>query len=628
MIKKILTLVHVVQNMGWRYTAFRTAYEIKLKSGLLKKEFPARFADIDLPTVAEWRTNKPTYLIDAKEHILIPKVQSQPLKEAGENILAGQIKYYNHKFKDIGQDYDWLTNPFTGKKFPLTHWTEIPDYSQESGDIKDVWEKSRFSYLLTILRYDYHFDIDCARFLFEEMENWITANPLNTGPNYRCSQEISIRVFNWLFALYYYQNSPLLTEERFKLILTSIYGQLQHVFANINFSRIAVRNNHAITETLCLYVAGLLFPFMPEAAVWKSKGKAWFEEEINYQIYDDGTFLQFSMNYHRVAVQLFNLAFAVAKRNDEQFDASVYDRADKSLQFLVACMEPSSGNLPNYGANDGALFFPLTDAVYRDYRPQLNTLSVLLHGVNLFNDAVIQEDKWWHSETVNAFDSSSVERTGLFRFESGGYYIIKEKRSLTFIRCGNHKDRPSQADNLHVDIWIDGINVLRDAGSYKYNTTPENIKFFMGTQSHNTVMLNSYDQMEKASRFVWLNWSSAKSATLTEMDDRFVFEGEIRAFNQVAKNQFHRRKLTKYKNQLTWEIEDETGPVIDLAMKQIWNPGDDRITFVPTSKDILKTTETASYSSYYGHKEISEQVIFSTRSGKISTLIQWKDQKI
>ena len=79
---------------------------------------------------------------------------------------------------------------------------------------------------------------------------------------------------------------------------------------------------------------------------------------------------------------------------------------------------------------------------------------------------------------------------GFHQFNLGGYYILREKDTLTFIRCGNHKDRPSQADNLHLDIWYKGENILLDGGSYKYNTSDEDIKYFMGTASHNTVMLD------------------------------------------------------------------------------------------------------------------------------------------
>ena len=49
---------------------------------------------------------------------------------------------------------------------------------------------------------------------------------------------------------------------------------------------------------------------------WGKKGKKWFEQEIAYQIYEDGTFLQFSMNYHRVAVQLLTWAIQLAKLNN------------------------------------------------------------------------------------------------------------------------------------------------------------------------------------------------------------------------------------------------------------------------------------------------------------------------
>ena len=53
----------------------------------------------------------------------------------------------------------------------------------------------------------------------------------------------------------------------------SIYWQIHHVYHNIHFSRISVRNNHAITETLMLYVSGKLFPFFPNVNNGVKKGK-------------------------------------------------------------------------------------------------------------------------------------------------------------------------------------------------------------------------------------------------------------------------------------------------------------------------------------------------------------------
>src|SRR5206468_2603796 len=101
----------------------------------------------------------------------------------------------------------------------------------------------------------------------------------------------------------------------------------------------------------------------------------WFEEEIAYQVYEDGTYLQFSMNYHRVVVQLLTWAIVLSKKNGERFSEVVYERAKKSLVFLRTCMADENGWLPNYGANDGALFFKLSNNHFRDYRPQLQALA-------------------------------------------------------------------------------------------------------------------------------------------------------------------------------------------------------------------------------------------------------------
>ena len=57
------------------------------------------------------------------------------------------------------------------------------DFSMEAGDIKFVWEKSRFCYLYTIFRYDQKYNCDSSEFVFNEIISWINSNPLNCGPN-------------------------------------------------------------------------------------------------------------------------------------------------------------------------------------------------------------------------------------------------------------------------------------------------------------------------------------------------------------------------------------------------------------------------------------------------------------
>jgi hypothetical protein len=622
--------VELIQNMGWRYIAFRSFYELKRRTGLLKKQFPSSPVFRQYFSLEEWEQQDVVFFFSDKDSLSVPRKQADvQLKDTFEKIRNGVFTFFSGPEYKLGQHFDWITNPDSGYRYDnRRHWTKIEDYTEEAGDIKFVWEKSRFSYLYDIIRYDYHYQKDCSEFVFDEILSWIDKNPVNNGPNYKCSQEISLRVLNWTFALYYYKNSSFLSPAVFNKIQYAIYWQLRHVYQNINFSRIAVRNNHAITETLTLYLGGLLFPLFPDAQKWKRKGKAWFEREIAYQIYDDGTFLQFSMNYHRVVVQLLTWALRLADLNKERFSHVVLDRAAASLRFLRICMNDENGWLPNYGANDGALFFKLNDCQYRDYRPQLQALGFAL-GV----DAAIPldtEDKYWYgfdkqelSEAINP--AASI----LYRFPIGGYYLIREPNSLTFFRCGNHKDRPSQADNLHMDIWYKGENILADAGSYKYNTDNDTLKYFMGTASHNTAMLDDFDQMKKGARFIWYNWSQCESAKLYETEEAWVFEGVIVAFQYVDSRIRHKRTVRKNKGTSYWQVEDEIlNKPVNMNLKQLWHVLGDSpsidIAIMPAGNDkrVQEIHRSGWYSSLYGEKEVTEELIFQTSEDKITTGIR------
>ncbi len=624
MLKKIRLFIQIAHNMGWRYFTFRIKHELLRRTGLMKHFFPTNYDEIVFPSIHQWRTSAPSFFFENRKQLAFPKNKTESLKRAVDDILAGKIRFFSSTDYDLGPSYDWLTNPSNQYKYDIhKHWTEIPDFSPSSGDIKYVWEKSRFSYLYTIIRYDYHFEADSADFVFQEIISWIDANPLNQGPNYRCSQEISIRLLNWTFALYFYRQSSVLTDIIFQKILNSIYWQLHHVYHNIDFSRIAVRNNHAITETLTLYLTGILFPFFPNSNQWKTDGKRWFEEEIAYQIYEDGTFLQFSMNYHRVVVQLLTWALVLSKRNNEVFKPIVYERTRASIYFLRAC-QVENGWLPNYGANDGALFFPLNDCHYRDYRPQLQALASYF-GIDLgYGMGNWAEDCYWFAPPS---PTQSMEISSVSLFLDGGYYVFRWKDTLSFLRCGSYRDRPVQADNLHLDIWIGDENILRDAGSYRYNTDPTLLRFFNGTNSHNTVMLGDYDQMEKGPRFVWLNWSQAVGATCQENAETIIVEGSIRAFNHVQVNIIHHRKIVFHKLTQCWEVTDTLTHHSDLPMHQIWNPSEyfyEHFTISASDEfgqEIVAQTKTGWYSGLYGLKEPTVQFIFSTNRRTIHTII-------
>lgn len=622
MINKIKRVFNLISNMGIRYLFFRISYLIKTKLGWQKVVFPVKPKDVGIISLKEWKESNLPFFFQGKDIVGLKKVTSKKLENKVHKFKNGVLTYFNHLEVSIGKNYDWLVNPSTGYKYDINkHWSEIEDLSNESGDIKYVWEKARFSFLYDLIRYDFHYEKDQSDIVFREIESFIDNNPINQGPNYKCSQEISLRVLNWTFALFYYKESKNLSNDLFKKIIQSIYWHIHHVYHNINFSRIAVRNNHAITETLTLYLAGKLFPFFPNVDKWSKKGKKWFEKEVEYQIYKDGTFLQFSMNYHRVVVQLLTWGIRLSEMYNDPFKETVYDRAKKSLIFLETCMDPISGRLPNYGSNDGALFFKFTDDDYRIYKSQLDDLRAVLYQKTYYES---RSAFWYGVQPIN------VKAPDLFEinsFDKGGYYICQEGNVKTFIRCGKYKDRPYQSDNLHIDLWVDGENILRDNGSYKYNTKAEYLKYFNGSEAHNTFTIKGYDQMLKGGRFIWYYWVKKAKGSLEKKKD-FIFDGEIEAYKHLSNNIRQKRIVRKKVNQRIWIVKDSIENKGDNYACQYWHIAHKHkenleISCLDSNSNaITPVIEEVWCSSYYGVKERSLRYTFETKLNSLITTIK------
>jgi hypothetical protein len=618
--------VQVFKNMGWRYVRFRSTFELKKRFGLLKKAFPTNPNRVVHVNLKDWRSNSKPFFFHSKDGVKFNSGLSSKLEQSYQAVVSGKLSFFSNLEITLGLNYDWITNPDTGYRYDeKAHWLDIQDFDSKAGDIKYVWEPSRFSHLYTIIRYDHATGKDCSKQVFSQIDSWMNANEINRGPNFKCSQEISLRALNWIFAIYYYKNSPYLTEELFSKIQHYLFWQIDHVYQNIDFSRIAVRNNHAITETLALYIVGILFPQFPNADRWRKNGKRWFEEEISYQVFEDGTFLQYSMNYHRVVIQLLTWGIRLAELNNDPFSRVVYERAEKSFKFLESSMNPESGWLPNYGPNDGALFFKFGDEHFRDYRPQLEALAHTLKLNWLHTNH--QDSLWYGLSSKDSARTSSTAKSEMFKFQDSGYYMFKTPDSFTFLRCGDHRTRPTQADNLHLDIWFKGLNIFHDGGSYKYNAPEIDSKYFRGTESHNTVMLNNFDQMQRGSRFMWFYWTQSEKVKNYEDDQYFFFEGTIKSFQYLSKEIRHTRKVKIHKFALIWEIEDFVANKPEsLQMRQLWHTRYlDRISFESnTSKGVLiaKEVNTGYVADLYGTKEVCDQVEFSTTESYIKTIIR------
>ena len=94
--------------------------------------------------------------------------------------------------------------------------------------------------------------------------------------------------------------------------------------------------------------------------------------------------------------------------------------------------------------------------------------------------------------------------------------------------------------------------MLRDAGSYSYNTEPRWLNYFGGTASHNTVQFDKRDQMPRISRFLLGDWLKTRWLQPLEEDAQAV---RFAAGYRDGHGASHRRGVTLGDGLL--RVEDE-----------------------------------------------------------------------
>ena len=287
------------------------------------------------------------------------------------------------------------------------------------------------------------------------------------------------------------------------------------------YARRCVRNNHAISEAVCLLTVGLLFPASNRGRDWKNMGMAALVRELKWQVYPDGGYVQHSMNYSRMIVQLLNWVLALAETHKFKLPDIVRNKGLLLLEFLKEFQNPITGELPNYGLNDGTLLFPLSDCEYRDFRPSLNTMSRLLGRGCLYGEGSWEEEARWFMDgaqsepaasQVRDYDNRDVEiiTSGDNRskaFLHSGYCSFRGTNTHALFRCGRNRHRPHEADMMQLDIWYHGYNILIDPGTCSYNASPRWRDYFAGTGAHNTLTVDGKSQMRSGSRFLWHGWT-------------------------------------------------------------------------------------------------------------------------
>jgi heparinase II/III-like protein len=500
---------------------------------------------------------------------------SPPVSEA-ESAVAGHWRYFSGPVFSVGPNPDWHRNPMTGQKVPSSrHWSELGDF--DYGDIKLVWEASRFSFVYPLLRaYVFTGDERYAQTFWQLLEHWAQHNPPNTGPNWMSGQELAFRVMTWCFALYGFRNSPLSSPERVANLVAMIAVHSQRIQNTLDYAR-SQKNNHALSEAVALLTVGFLFPELRQAQRWESLGRRVLEAEVRRQIYDDGSYLQHSIYYHRLMLQVLVWAVRLAEIHGRPLSTELTERFRRATFFLDALTDEQTGRAPNLGSNDGTLVLPLNECGYEDFRPVIQACQYALSCQRRYGPGSWDEDLLWLFgpaviESATALSCASRTDLGPYSFlrESplpsrhefpiAGTYVLGENPKRAFFRCVDYHDRPGQADQLHLDLWWNGVNLACDAGTFLYNGPSPWLNLLARTFVHNTVTIDGRDQMNRVGPFLWLDWARGRVRHNSRaLGGQLEFlEAEHDGYRAV--NVLHRRAVLRLGCEGWLVVDDVLGP--------------------------------------------------------------------
>lgn len=568
----------MIRVLGVRWALFRLRYALKTRCGFFEKKLPTRaWSDLTEKEIfdpetfsgtlekdyAEWkRKNARPFLFRAADfrdwRPLLDKWGAAAATDEIGNLKAGRVLYFENGYAACGFPPRWRENAVSGENTPAgTHWSRLSDFG--FGDIKFIWEPSRFGFVFPLIRvYARTGDDGCARIFWTLFEDWCRENPPGTGVNWKCGQEISLRLMAWSFAFYAFLESPETTPERLALFARAVFESARRVRANVDYA-LSQKNNHGVSECVGLICAGTLFPEFRGSAERLSCGVRNLERQIRELVYPDGGFSQHSLNYHRVMMQDLTFALRIAEVNGVELPEILRERLLLAAAYARDFVFGNDGDTPCWGANDGAHAFRLSECGYRDFRPHLQCVGAGFSRERFFPPGPWDEEALWFfgKAALDAVGEKRAAARDRFSATVAGTHVLRRGGNAVFFRCGCFAHRPGDDDLLHVDIWRDGECVVGDTGSFSYNSK---IPF---VAEHDVVSADGQPQMERLSRFL----KAPARGTLLRADAH-GFSGEHDGYRRLRVPVRHRRDVEV--EEASVSIRDELSSSAEHVYEAHW----------------------------------------------------------
>ncbi|MBO9620726.1 MAG: heparinase II/III family protein, partial [Niabella sp.] len=423
------------------------------------------------------KRKQPVWLWSAENHEAIRKVfeenygGSSRYESAARNILARKFSF-NGVTKILPYNFQWRTgSPIWEQLFSRHDWLVQLGYAYV------LTGKSNYARDFTIL-----------------MRSWVDQHPVlpdvtktwNGTDKAWMSLEIGLRMQNWMDLFEAFRNAPEFDAATCYLMTRSMVEQIRYLDGWVVHYRVG---NWQMAEATGMACVGIMFPEFKDAIAWRTKAFTFLTAHMQKDVYDDGTHIEVTPNYHAGVAEEYTKIERLIRVNGYDSLTGVVSKHEKMFDFLMDITQPDKRCplIGDAGRSDlqeisavGALEYNRKDLRWLGSK-KLPEAWVWVFGAN----AVSQYNRIPSIEpsirSVLLPDSKyAVMRTG---WNNADKYLLFD--------CAPSLGSHSHGDRLQVIAYA-GRSFLVDPGQYSYAEPLAD--YFKTAQVHNILRVDSAEQ--------------------------------------------------------------------------------------------------------------------------------------
>ncbi|MFC1505065.1 alginate lyase family protein, partial [Thermodesulfobacteriota bacterium] len=491
-----------------------------------------------------------------------------------DQILNRKINIFG-KTVNIDNNINWHKDYNNGYVWTKDYYKEIEIINNDNkSDIKYPWELSRFHHgLFLAMAYNITLNEKYAQDIIKQYNDWLNENKLFYGINWTCTMEVSIRAINLIWCLLLINESSIITNTIYRKYLLSIYCHGLYIYHHpeINYRLVEGRikrvcGNHYIADLVGLLIISVYFPEFKGSKRWFKYAIKNLEKEIKTQFDADGVHYEYSLNYHRLVLELILLAIIILKKHKIKISNDILTTASKSIDFILHYSKPD-GNVPLIRDIDNGRILIFGDEHYYDHRHLIDVGAVLLDNICYRTGHKYQDILWLFGDngqkvlkSIPVIKNIDIKSKG---YKNSGMFVMRDDNLHMLAICskvGMHGYcGHTHNDFLSFELYAYDKTFLTDSGSYVYSQSPKWRNKFRSTSSHNTVCIDNHEMNEIAEDNVFGIGNTANPKILqwqtTNNIDLLSAEYTLSITNlEIIK---HRRDIVFDKINKYWIIRDQ-----------------------------------------------------------------------